>query len=1018
MMSIICTKLSEDIMKKSLAHRLLAALLLISLLIGSLASCAAPCIHTDGDCDGKCDECADGMAILHSDLDYDYICDRCGAELTEPPSPEPCIHADGDCDGKCDGCADGMAIQHSDLDHDYICDRCGAELAKPPCSEHTDIECDGECDRCGEKIKIQHEDEEDDGVCDKCDTCIGEHTNENNDTKCDKCGAAVLPASLTAKKTASHSAGKTLYPAHRIEWSNTTYRGATVTYTITVTNTGDTPTLLTVTDTVKPGTSLLSGCDEAKGDSLSWVVSLEGGEEKAISYTVEVVSTEAGVISGGGAMIFGAEIAADDLYIAPTFNELDEEYIDKAIRILLSSTYTGLDFAKHAYTVAFTNPKAITTLLTGTPADALTSIASGGAVSAMVAPGLYGGTELTGEISAIMGNMKAAITKGDLVAGDLILTRVGGECFIYIVGDGAIYNITGVAEVADATSLLCGLSMTEAYAVLRPSLTMTAFTPSDPDEVPEALNGYQEAIVKTAEAYLLRGEKLQYDDTRFGLTGSSSSNTSGEFRWQIDIKAPEDYTTTEWGYLNCAAFTYEVYRTALGYTLPNEMYTTYNLSKYSESLGMRVFRFTNDTPGEYTEEYKLEVERELMTTLEAGDILVVRRQNGSGHAMLYIGDGRLIHSGGGSYSVTGGVGYEVYEPTIRCHKVADYVFDDTSVGGNPFRGSDGYGENYVTELLLVRPLNAFNGEIPEITRTRVEKMQDIMVEKTSSHPSATTVNVDDTITYYFTVTNFGKTERELDISDKAPVGTTYTGGAERVNDGVLGWSITVAAGESAVVSYTVRVNEDAEGTLIYGTDATVGGVPVKCPGIYVRRTLTEAEKEAIIAAVEELRTEGTSLTELALVNEIYKRALGIDNDIFLTTDADEVMTGEGGVFVTSSHKIGSKAATEINPDTSAYYRSMLAEGLYGGYRVYSGQLKNDRTRLLGDQNLVVGDILIGRTSSAIRVFIYLGDSTFVQLHGTTELPEASSFSTICENIMYFGRDFAVLRPSHTLGDIN
>ena len=85
-------------------------------------------------------------------------------------------------------------------------------------------------------------------------------------------------------------------------------------------------------------------------------------------------------------------------------------------------------------------------------------------------------------------------------------------------------------------------------------------------------------------------------------------------------------------------------------------------------------------------------------------------------------------------------------------------------------------------------------------------------------------------------------------------------------------------------------------------------------------------------------------------------------------------------------------------------------------RLYSANLKNDRTRLVREENLVIGDVLIGRTSQAIRVFIYTGNSTWIILHETNGdrtniLTAAASFTTICENILYFGRDFAILRPS-------
>jgi hypothetical protein len=218
----------------------------------------------------------------------------------------------------------------------------------------------------------------------------------------------------------------------------------------------------------------------------------------------------------------------------------------------------------------------------------------------------------------------------------------------------------------------------------------------------------------------------------------------------------------------------------------------------------------------------------------------------------------------------------------------------------------------------------------------------------------------------------------------------------------------LAPGETATVSYTVKVTA-APGEFIEGDSAYVCGVKHGCRGIYVRRTLSESEQSVIIEVIEQLRKEGTKLTMINLVNEIYKRAFNVA-DVFKTTSVNDIATGGDGVFVSSTeHKIGSKASSVLNPNESAYYRQMLADGLYGGYRVYSGHLQGDRTRLLKEHNLVVGDILIGRTSSAERVYIYIGNSTFLNL--TDGIVEVTDFSKLCENILYYGRDFAVLRPS-------
>lgn len=846
-----------------------------------------------------------------------------------------------------------------------------------------------------------------------------DHVDANEDAQCDFCGTRVGFAGLdyVVTKHATLDTGSCVYPTTHIAWNGTTYRGSYITYTFTLTNTATTPLAVTLCDTVPAYTAFVSGCDDHKDGKLTWAVTIPAKQTITVSYRVVVTAGPEALgerIESKKATANGITVPCDTLFIKNVFNETDVKYIEKATLILSSSTYTALDFAKFAYTVAFTNAKAITALHTGTPAEMLNAVFAGDeTLAAAVAPHLYGGSALSTPIEQIPGTPNKELTAADLISGDLLLLEENGTCRLFIVCAEDLFDITARAtKVEDPLTILKNAKNATRYAVIRPSMTMQSFTPSDPEEKPEVLNAYQEALVQTANAYLLRGEALQYEDVYFGLTSKT-----GEHRWAVGQKAPEEYTDDEWGYVNCAVFTYDVYLQALGYTLPKKMYTTANLASKSEDLGMCAFYFRNLTPGKYTDEQKLAIEKEFMETLEVGDIIVVRRRVGtsgtSGHAMLYVGNGRFIHSGGSNYAKTDdGVGYEVYEPTIRCHKVADYIFNPSSVGGNPFRdGKDEYGTTYVTDLVLVRPLNKFSGDVPENTQKRTENLTGIRAEKRSDHASSTTVNAGDTITFTFSIFNLNAAERTLEITDKAPVGTTYLSGAQQLTEDTLSWSVTVGAGQTATVSYTVLVNDVADGTLIDGCDARIGGVAFRCAAIRVKNTLTAAEQAAVKAAIEALRTEGTACKGLALVNEIYHRALGVST-VFADTNINNVMRdGTQSVFAQSGASYSSKPLSMLQ-STDTYYARMLVDHLYGGMRFDSSAKLYDRTRLLKPHNLVVGDILIGRTSSAEHVYIYAGDGVLISL--TDGIGKTADFTTLSERIMYYGRDFAVLRPSFVM----
>ncbi len=911
-----------------------------------------------------------------------FAVSACGEE----PDPGCTEHTDGNCDNKCDTCQTDVQIGHTDKNDDGLCDKCRA------CVDHVDARCDGECDICFAEIPVVHVDEDEDG-------------------KCDNCNRRVAPLKIDATKTSSIPAGMTANAPFYIEWNDTTIKGSTVTFTITVKNNGDSEITAVIMDTVPENTTYISGCDDKVNDQMTWTEVIGVNETKSVSYTVEITGDDiapGSYIPGDSASVNGKRTTGENLYIAPTLNEIDIKYLEKAVRILTTSTFEARDFARFVYYVAFSSSSAATNAMpTGTPLNALSAILTNDSdYAAAIAPGLYGGVDAK-EISGAKGTMNTPVTADSLVSGDIIYVKNSDGGKMYFVSEGILYDITATATQVDMATTLASLTTASKYAVIRPSMVMTAFTPSDPNAPAVEMNAYQEALVKTAEAFMLRGENLQYEDVWFGL-----NRNSGEHRWTHGEKQPEEYTYDEWGYVNCAVFTYDVYKMALGYGLPNGMYTTSALTQNSLAQGMREFYFENKTPGQYSDSEKLAVQQEFMNTLQVGDLMVVRRSNDTGHVMLYIGNGMFIHSSGSSYKqADGGVGQEVVEPTIRYQKVVDYFFDPSSVGGNPFRTSDEYAERYVNKLLIVRPLNKFNGEIPANTVARIENMQDIRADKTSSHPSSITVNPGDLITFTFTIRNLGDVVKSVEIFDKAPEGTTYVSGGDSVTSSGITWSVSVGPGQTVQVSYTVSVNNVPNGTVIDGNDAKVGGVMHRCAAIKVMNTLTATEQQAIKAALDELALENTTLKGLDLVNEIYKRALG-KSGVFKDTDVNDVMDGcDDSIFYQTATTYNGKPMNKLR-DNDTYYKRMLVDHLYGGMRVDSAAKLYDRTKMLKPHNLIVGDVLMARTNSAENVYIYIGDGYLINL--TNGVGVEADFANLSQRILFYGRNFAVVRPSFVI----
>ena len=653
-------------------------------------------------------------------------------------------------------------------------------------------------------------------------------------------------------------------------------------------------------------------------------------------------------------------------------NSLDAEALDTSIQVLENASYQGLDLVSRMYQHAFT-----CTLKNWVPADALAQLTDGTA---------------SDELKAMVVECND-LTESKLMTGDVIFA---GEN-LYIYGAGSLRSLdgSGAPKVNTAKTLA---ALTD-FTLLRPANGLPLLKRADVTAPKDALTPQQAALISTAKAYWLRGERLQYADTRFIKNGKT---LGAEFRWQSKVNAPEDCTLTDWGYTNCAAFTYEVYYQTFGYQLPNNMYTTLNLATHASGNGTEVFAYDRAKGSTQTAEEQAQIKEQFLSTLQPGDIICIRREAGTGHALLYIGDGQILHSGGSTYSYTGSYGVENYEASVRRTHVETYFFNpEMSSGGDVF--------SVATKLSIVRPLNIMTNEVTENTQNRMQNLENIVAEKLSSHVRAQTADHGQEITFTYAMHNVGDKGVTLDVKETIPAELEWVSGGERSGD-TLSWTVTVPAGKRASVSYTAKVKDSvAYGTKIQSTNTTLGGVTVKCEPITVGKTLNETQQTALIQAYESNAANGTSLSGLALVNELYKQATGVEN-IFADTNHATVTEGTKGCFVYYTTN-ASSSVYKLNPDGD--YAKLLVPSLYGGYRLWASEFANDRTRLARPQDLQIGDVLLGRTSSSRVVFLYLGeDIGFVNM--STLQPDTVAVAARLERLLAYGYHYAIMRPMQAL----
>ncbi len=545
-------------------------------------------------------------------------------------------------------------------------------------------------------------------------------------------------------------------------------------------------------------------------------------------------------------------------------------------------------------------------------------------------------------------------------------------------------------------------------------------TPSTPDgqTEPEGIvydSPAQEAVVETALAYMMRGARLHYDDTRL-----IDTRTVAYYRWQTGLYSPEDYTSQFYGYLNCTAFTYDLYRNALDYEVLE--HPTNLLDRNSSPEGNALRPYVYYPTGEETAEEQAVMEKEFRASLQRGDIIVLRYNSSGGHGMVYVGEDVLdgvegyrgvskensdeedkqverscdiIHCTGSSYKY--GEYREVEEAygTIQMMSTDD-LFDETNRR---------HVFSQLKSIGIYRPLIAFDGDVPEQTKNRLQNLRGVMAEKLSSHTYAMTVNPGETMTFTFSLRNSNKEAVTVSVRDTVPTNTTYVAGADSVSGEELSWEVTIPAGETKTVSYTVTVNADA----VYGdtveSEATVGGVPTNCRPVYIERTLTAEQQQALIDAAG----KPTSKLGLARLNAIYSEVLGVKQ--VLPTSFVDVMENIYGQY-------GLTGAI-INDDST--YLSMIPPAMFGGRAVYQRpdaedayRLEDVRTRLPYSRDLMVGDIVMALDGSDVtaesshRLYLVLGD-TALDLLSDAENATISTDALAVKLIAY--QRFVILRPS-------
>ena len=499
------------------------------------------------------------------------------------------------------------------------------------------------------------------------------------------------------------------------------------------------------------------------------------------------------------------------------------------------------------------------------------------------------------------------------------------------------------------------------------------------------------ALRAVGDAYVNRGEWIQYDDSRLVANFSSPAPI---YRWSHGLNGvqdPENSSEKHTLYTNCAAFIHTLYKEAFDFDLGS--WTT---AQFSERDDMIVCKY--HVTGEEDRFQRQSICNKVWEMLEPGDLIVYRYGNEqNGHIMAYIGGDMLVHStapGGGSYDYS--TPKEKAEPTGSIHYMAVTELFRESYSRYLFK---------LGRFAVLRPLEAFSKtiRITDETLNRMKYMSGVVAQLYSTHPYGSSVDSEgQQITYTVKIENKNPLAVRCELEAELDSGVEYISGADGFDGKKAFWEVTVAPQSTLELTYTVAPKATASGKITCGV-VKLNGVQLKCPDIAIKNTLSAEDKAAVTAAAQTYL--GKKSDPMQLVNSIYRDAIGQSPEL----------KGEKAVFSGIFGYFGG-GTTHLIINESAEYFDLVVDAVYGGRYVVNSPALTKRTSVVRPLMLTEGDLLIASLDlkgDKCSTYMMLDGGRLMELDhsaGARVLSVSDSEDLLMKILAKHA--FAVIRPSY------
>lgn len=501
----------------------------------------------------------------------------------------------------------------------------------------------------------------------------------------------------------------------------------------------------------------------------------------------------------------------------------------------------------------------------------------------------------------------------------------------------------------------------------------------------DSMEQKQQVLLTVAKAFLDRGVYTQYDQRSMDRLIQATPR-------RRKYLPPEAGNSQYTHFLDCSGYMSAIYLTAFGYELPSDL--TWIMVDQMEPR-----KYLYNLTHEETLADIQRVKDEMYAILQPGDLITWQRYTGSGHIVMYLGDGRYTEctvppKQKNSYN------YEecknqLYERGLWLRESLDVKFPLTR---EDWERDKGLFQDNIKRFSIHRPLEILEDILPQ-AKLRMGKAKDLWCAVENSAPGLLQAYPGGKVDYTVIVRNQNEDAREIAVTFAPPAGTAF--------DGKGNGEFTLQAGEEKRLVFIVTVDKDNTAIQLDGPVVTVNDLIVYAHPVLLGRQMTDSQWQSVKeTALAELHKGETAIAAAA---KAYA-PLGIQMDPV----QKHYSWGKFCYHDTPAGDVVSRRPQKPFEDLAVYTG-------FGGKNVITPEMAAGcyvRTTFISTKDLLPGDVLLCLEDSFADVAysaFFDGESLVgvFEANGQTRAISGEELDRFMDSL--FGRfAFLLLRPSQGL----